>query len=68
MLNNPNFDQYMRIEDIGRIMLVKLRSERDALKLYSDKMKLNLPLVNNKRGNPRIALTNCIVRFIEQNS
>ncbi len=67
-LNNPSFNNYQRLNDIGRIALIKLRSEKDALRLYLEKIKLNIPLVHNKKGNPNIALTNYLRRFIEENS
>ncbi len=68
MINNPAFNNYDRLNEIGRMALIKLRSEKDALRLFLDKIKLNIPLVGNKRGNPSTSLTNSMRRFIEENA
>jgi hypothetical protein len=47
-------------------MLIKFKSEKDALKLYLEKVRINVPLVTGKKGTPFICTGNLLRKYIEQ--
>lgn len=49
-----NFDDFDNILKNGKIALLKFGNIIDALKIYTGKIKLNLPLVDKKKGNKLI--------------
>jgi hypothetical protein len=55
------------VNNIGRVALIKLRSDQEALKLFCNINFFNLSLVENKRGKPNMIVGQLLLDFIEKN-
>jgi hypothetical protein len=65
-LNNiSNFNLQDKFFELGRFAAVKFHSEKDALRVYLEKVKLNLHLSNGKRGQPMLYPGELLRKFIE---
>lgn len=48
---NQNINvNYEKFNEYGRFALIKFRNEKDAIKMFVEKLRMNFPLVNNKKG------------------
>ena len=65
--NDKNIYNIEHFENYGRFITVKFRSDKDALKVYLEKIKLVLPLVNNKKGSPMLIIGDLLRKYIDQN-
>ena len=43
MIENPQFNNFNKFTENGRFAGVRLKSEKDAMRILLDKVKLNLP-------------------------
>ena len=59
-----NFD---KINNIGRIALIKFKNNQEALKLFCNKNYFYLPLVESKRGNPNIIMGQLLLDYVKNN-
>ena len=59
-----NWDE---VNNIGRIALIKFKSDQDALKLYCNRNFFYLPLIENKRGKPNMIIGQLLLDFIKNN-
>jgi len=50
----------------GRFAVIKFRVEKDALKLYLEKIKINLPLVSGKKGMPYVYPGELLKKYLEE--
>ena len=54
-------------ENIGRIALIRFKNDFDGLKLYYNRNFFYLPLVDNKKGKPKMILGQILIDFIKKN-
>ena len=50
----------------GRFACLKFAQDKDALRVFLDRMKLNLPLSNGKKGCPQMKPGNLLRIYIEE--
>jgi hypothetical protein len=62
--NNFNFN---KAENIGRIAIIRFRSDYDGLKFYCKKNYFSAPLNDGKKGKPKIILGQMLIDFIKKN-
>lgn len=65
--NGEFFTQFDKCEEFGRFALVKLKNEKDALKLLLEKNRISLPLVNGKKGSPLMIVGDLLKKYIDEN-
>ena len=65
--NISNFTAYEKFITYGRFATIKLKSEKDALKLFLEKTKVNLPLSNGKKGMPYLYPGGLFKSYLEKN-
>ena len=53
--------------NVGRIALIRFKSEQDALKIYHNRNNFYLPLIEYKKGNPHFVVGKLLLDFIENN-
>ena len=54
-------------DNIGRIALIRFKNDFDGLKLYYNRNFFYLPLVDNKKGKPKMILGQILIDFIKKN-
>ena len=54
-------------ENIGRIALIRFKNDFDGLKLYYNRNFFYLPLIDNKKGKPKMILGQILIDFIKKN-
>jgi len=54
-----------KINEVGRIMTIKFHDDMDAVKVYLNKIKINLTLVNNQKGYPEILPGNLLSEYMK---
>ena len=64
-MNIPSFKDYDKFLDFGRFVIVKMKNEKDALKLFTSRVAINIPLTHNKRGMPLMCPGQALIKFIE---
>jgi hypothetical protein len=67
LLNNSEFNDYERFSEYGRFATIRFKNEKDAIKIYLDKIKINLPLINHKKGTPMMYPGNLLKTYLENN-
>lgn len=55
-----------RLISYGRFACVKFTQNKDALKVFLDRVRLNLPLSNGKKGCPQMKPGNLLRIYIEE--
>ena len=65
--NGEFFTQFDKCEEFGRFALIKLKNEKDALKLLLEKNRISLPLVNGKKGSPLMIVGDLLKKYIDEN-
>lgn len=55
------------VNNIGRVALIRFKSDQEALKLFCNRNFFNLSLVENKRGKPNMIVGQLLLDFIEKN-
>ena len=55
------------VNNFGRIALIRLKNNQEALKLYINRNFLNLPLVENKRGKPSMIMGHTLLDYVKNN-
>ncbi len=63
--SNPNFFSYDKFNQFGRIALLKFKTEKDALKVYLEKVRINLPLIQGKKGMPMCVAGQLLRNFMD---
>jgi hypothetical protein len=66
MMNNPSFNSFEKFLNYGRFALVKFKTEKDALRLYLEKVKISVPLANGRRGMPLISPGELLKKYLEE--
>jgi hypothetical protein len=46
----PNFSNYNRFTEIGRLVGIRFKNEKDAIKILLEKIKLNLPCTPGRKA------------------
>lgn len=54
-----------KINEVGRIITIKFQDEMDGVKVFLNKIRINLPLVNNHKGFPEILPGSLLVEFMK---
>ena len=62
----PNFNDFDKFFIYGRFAILKFKSEKDALKLYLEKNRINVPLITGKKGMPFMCPGELLKRYIEE--
>jgi hypothetical protein len=65
MSNSKNFKSYDLFLKNGRFAIVNFVSEKDALKIFLEKVRLNLPLADGKKGSPWIYPSDALIKYLE---
>jgi hypothetical protein len=66
MINSKSFKSYDKFLQYGRFVVITFSSEKDAIKLFLEKVKLNLPLANGKKGMPGIFPGDALIKYLEE--
>lgn len=65
--SNSNSNSLLNVfENYGRFLVLKFESAKEALKIYCGQIKLNLPILNSKRGEPLMLAGHLLIKFIEE--
>ena len=54
-----------KFDMFGRFAIVRLKYDKDALKIYLEKIKILLPLLGGRKGNPLMIIGNLLKTYIE---
>lgn len=52
--SDSNFQDFNKLLECGRLAMIRLKNEKEALKIYTEKTRINLPLINGRKGQPLI--------------
>lgn len=61
--NYNSFDKFLKY---GRFAAINFTSEKDAIKIFLEKVKFNLPLANGKKGMPLILMGDALIKYLEE--
>lgn len=61
----PSFKDLDKFLHFGRLVIIKMKNEKDALKLFTSRVTINLPLTHNKRGMPQMCPGQALINYIE---
>ena len=53
--------------NIGRVALLRLKNDQDALKLYCNRNFFYLPLIQGKRGKPKMIMGQTLLDYVKNN-
>ena len=65
--NGEFFTEYDKFEEFGRFALIRMKNEKDALKILLEKTRLVIPLKGGKKGEPQMIIGEALRKYIEQN-
>jgi len=66
MTNSKSFKSYDKFLQYGRFVAITFSSEKDAIKLFLEKVRLNLTLANGKKGMPGIFPGDALIKYLEE--
>ena len=65
--NKKNNIKWEDLNNIGRVALIRLKSDQEALKLYCNRNFFYLPLTEGKRGKPSMIMGQILLDFVKNN-
>lgn len=66
MMNIPDYSNLEKFVSNGRFALIKLKNEKEALRLYLGKSKIQVLLSNGKKGSPYIIPGGLLKKYLEE--